>query len=156
MKESLTPEKIQKDVSTGDLGKENAVELLLSLIEGSDNIQIRVESINALEKINLQSERIFKILENYLISDENAVVRASVAKYIINNFSEDGLSALKWVIQHERSPLVLKTFYDSIEKFENPHLKHIKKDLLNWNEKYAVKIGVVPQESRFFLELGKT
>jgi hypothetical protein len=152
MKESLTPEKIKKEVLTGDLGKENAVELLLSLIEGSDNIQTRVESIKALEKINLQSERIFKILENFLISDENAVVRASVADYIINNFTEYGQSALIWVIQHERCPLVLNTFYDSIEKFEIPQLKQIKKELLNWNVKYADEIGVVPQESRFFLD----
>ena len=117
MKESLTPEKIQRDVSTGDLGKENAAELLISLIEGSDNIQIRVESIKALEKINLQSEKIFKILENYLISDENVVVRALVAEFIINNFPEHGQSALTWVIKYENSPLVLKNFFDSLTSF---------------------------------------
>ena len=116
MKESLTPEKIQKDLSTGDLVRENAVELLISLIEGSDNIEIRVESIKTLENLNVQSGKIFKILENYLISDENAIVRASVAKYIIHNYLEDGLSALRWAIQHERSPMVLNLFFDSMEK----------------------------------------
>lgn len=153
MKDSLTPEKIQKDFSSGDLGKENAVELLISLIESSDNTEIRVESIKALEKINFQNENIFKILENYLISDENAVIRASVANYIIENFPEDGLSAFKWVIQYENSPLVMKIFIDALEKLRNPQLKLIKKDLINWIEQYATKIGIVPQESIFFLDL---
>lgn len=153
MKESLTPEKIQKDLSTGDLVRENAVELLISLIEGSDNIEIRVESIKTLENLNVQSEKIFKILENYLISDENAIVRASVAKYIIHNYLEDGLSALRWAIQHERSPMVLNLFFDSMEKFDSPQLKLMKKDLINWNDQFSTKIGVVPQESKFFLDL---
>jgi len=153
MKESLTPEKIQEEYSTGDLGKENAAELLISLIEGSDTTEIRVGSIEALEKINFHTEKIFKTLENYMISDENAIVRASVANYIIHNFLEDGLSALRWVIQHEQSPLPLKLLFESIYKFDFPQLKLIKKDLIDWNEKFSSKIGVDPQESKFFLDL---
>ncbi|MFX1420262.1 MAG: hypothetical protein ACFE9N_15215, partial [Promethearchaeota archaeon] len=153
MKESLTPEKIYKDFLAGDIGREHAVELLISLIESSDNTEIRVASIHKLEKLNFHNEKIYKILENCLISDENAVIRASVANYILHNFSEDGLPALKWVIQYEKSPLVLKTFFDSIETFQIPQLKQIRKELLIWNKDYAVKIGIVPQESKFFLDL---
>jgi len=153
MKESLTPEKIQKEYSTGDLGKENAAELLISLIEGSENTEIRVGSIKALEKINFHTEKIFKTLENYMISDESAIVRASVANYLIQNFLEDCLSALRWVIQHEKSPLVLKLLYEFMEKFDTPQLKLIKKDLTYWSENFSSKIGVVPQESKFFLDL---
>ena len=54
MKESLTPEKIEKELLNGNLGKENAVKQLISLIEGSENTIIRVESIEALERINIQ------------------------------------------------------------------------------------------------------
>lgn len=153
MKESLTPEKIQEDLTIGDLSKENAAELLISLIERSDNTKIRVASIKALEKIEFQSEKIFKTIENCLISDENADIRASVAKHIIDYFPEEGFPALRWAILHDSSPLVLKVFFDSMEKFENLQLKPIKKDLSNWNEQYASKIGIVPEESRFFLDL---
>ena len=52
MKESLTPEKIQGDFTIGDLSKENAAKLLISLIESSENTGIRAGSIKALEKIN--------------------------------------------------------------------------------------------------------
>jgi Leucine-rich repeat (LRR) protein len=153
MKESLTPEKIQKGLSTGALTKENAVELLISLIESSDNIEIRLKGIETLQKLNIRSERIYKLLENHLISDENAFVRASVAQYIIHNYLEYGTSALRWTIRHEKSPLVINLLFDSLEIFDSTHLNLIKKDLDNWNEKFASEIGVNSQESRFFLDL---
>ncbi len=153
MKEYLILKKIQSELATGELGKEKVAELLISLLETSENTEIRVSSIKILEKINFRSENIFKILENYLISDENAVVRASVAKYLFENFLDSAIPALKWIIQHEKSPLVLKIFFDSINRFDNPQLNLIKKDLINWNKIYASKIGIDPQEARFFLDL---
>ncbi|MFX1326522.1 MAG: hypothetical protein ACFE91_00060 [Promethearchaeota archaeon] len=153
MKESLTPEKIKKRYSKGNIDKENVAELLISLIEGSDDTKIRIESIKILERINFQDENIFNILENYLISDENENIRAIAAKYIIYNFPEDGFSALRWTIQHEKSPLVLKIFFDSINRFDTPQLNFIKEDLMNWNKNYASKLGIVPHETKFFLEI---
>ena len=153
MKESLTPEKIQEEYLTGDLGKEIAAELLISLLESSENTKIRVESIKVLEKINFKSEKIFKTIENHLISDDSAIVRTSVAEYLIKNFLEDSLPALRWVIQHERSPLVLQLIIDSIEKFDTPQVELIKEDVIYWYENFSSKIGVVPLESKFFLDL---
>ncbi|MFW9900905.1 MAG: hypothetical protein ACFFDY_06420 [Candidatus Thorarchaeota archaeon] len=153
MKESLRPEKLYKEYLTGALGKENAAELLISLIEGSENTEIRVRSIKTLEKINFQNEKIFKTLENHLISDESAIVRASVANYLIQNFLVNCVPAFRWVIQHERSPLVLQLVFDSIDNFDSPQLESIKKDLAFWSENFSSKIGVVPQESKFFFEL---
>ena len=153
MKEPLTPEKIQEEYLIGNLGRENAAELLMSLIESSRNTEIRVTSIEALEKLKFRSEKIFKTLENHLISDESAILRVTAAKYLIHNYLDDSLSALRWVIQHEKSPLVLKLLFDSQEKFTSPQLKIIKKDLTYWSEKFSSKIGIVPQESKFFLDL---
>ncbi len=153
MKESLTPGKIQKRLSTGDLSKEKAVEQLISLIEGSDDTEIRVQSIETLEKLKVQSETIFEMLENCLISDENAIVRSTVAKYIIEHYLEEGISALTWTIKHEKSPFIIKFFFSSMEKFDSPNLKPIKKAMTNWNEKFSSKIGVTPKESSFFLDL---
>ncbi|MFX0004287.1 MAG: hypothetical protein ACFFAA_10280 [Promethearchaeota archaeon] len=152
MKESLNPEKIQEDLSTGSLTKENAAELLISLIEGSDNVEIRVKSIETLQKLKIQNAKIFKILENLLISDENAIVRASVAKHLIQNYLENSLSALRWVIKHEKSPFVIILLFNYTDKFVSPQTL-IKQDLVKWNEEFASKIGIVPEESRFFLDL---
>jgi len=140
MKESLTPEKIQKDYFTGDIGKENAAELLISLIESSENTELRVRSIKALEKMKIQSENIFKSLENHLVSDENAIVRAVVADYLIQNFLEDSLPVLRWVIKHEKSPLIIKLLYDFLEKSGSPQLKIIEKDLTYWNKEFSSRL----------------
>jgi len=153
MKEISKPEKIQKAFINGDLSKENAVEQLILLIEGSNNTEMRVESIKTLGNLKIYTETIFKTLENYMISDESAIVRASVVNYLIHNFLEDSLPALKWIIQHEKSPLPLKVIFDSIKKFDSPHLKLIKKDLTSWNESFSSKVGVDSQESKFFLDL---
>ncbi|MFX1378779.1 MAG: hypothetical protein ACFFA4_06760 [Promethearchaeota archaeon] len=153
MKELITPEKIQKRISTGDLTRENATEHLISLIEGSDDTRIRIMSIKILEKLNFQNENLFKIMENCLVSDESAIIRAVVAKYIIQNYLEEGISALIWALQHETSPLVLILFFEFIEKFGSPQFESIRKELLIWNKDFSKKIGVVPQESRFFLDL---
>ncbi|MCK4380310.1 MAG: HEAT repeat domain-containing protein [Candidatus Lokiarchaeota archaeon] len=153
MKETLTPRSIRKNLSNGDLSKENAADLLISLIETSDNTKIRVESIKTLEEFNIQNQKIFKILENCLISDEDAAVRVSVANFIIHNFLDDALPALRWVIQHEKSPLVLKIIFEYIKDHEIPQVNVIKKDFLDWKERFSSKIGVVPQEAIFFLDL---
>ena len=153
MKEPLTPEKIQKEYTSGEISKENAAELLISLIETSENNEIRVKSIKAIEKIDYQSEMIFKTLENHLISDDIAKVRATAAEVLIQNFLNDSLPALSWVIQHEKSPLVLKLIYDLSEDFSSPEIELIKKDLIHWSEDFSSKIGIVPKESKFFLDL---
>jgi hypothetical protein len=153
MKGALTPDRIQKSLSTGDLTRENAAEQLISLIEGSDNTEIRIKSIKILEKLNFHNENLFKIMENCLISDENAQIRAVVAKYIIQNYLEEGIPALIWVIQHETSPLVLTIFFEFIENFESPQFESIRNELIVWNKDFSKKIGIVPQESRFFLDL---
>ncbi|MHA2472711.1 MAG: hypothetical protein ACXAES_05700 [Promethearchaeota archaeon] len=45
MKEFLIPEKLKHDILAGNLSKDKAAELLISLIEGSDDINTRVNSI---------------------------------------------------------------------------------------------------------------
>ena len=153
MKELLKPEKIQKEYITGNLGKANATESLISLIESSEDTKIRVRSIKVLEKINFQSEKIFKTLENHLISDESAIVRTSAANYLIHNYANDSLPALRWVIQHDKSPLVIKLLYDFLDKSVDPQFKIIEKDLTYWSNEFSSKVGIVPQESIFFLDL---
>ncbi len=127
--------------------------LLTSLIEVSDITKFRAKSVDLLEKIGIINNRGFKVLENCLISDENAIVRASSVNLILNNYLDEGLTLLEWVIEHERSPLVLKLIFDHVDNYSNQKFKQIKKKISNWNEKFSSLIGFVPEESRFFLDL---
>jgi len=154
MKESITPEKIQKSFLHREINKEKAIELLISLIERIDDTEIRVQSIQMLHELDFFNKTIFNTLENCLISDESAIVRASIVRYILFNLSEKSVSPLRWVIQHDKSPIVLKVFFDYSEIFaKNTIFGFILDDLLKWNKQFAFNIGIVPEESQFFLDL---
>ena len=83
---SLSARKIYNSVIKNNLNKDTAVEMLLSLIESSDSEDIRIECIEVFGKIANKSLKVFKILENYLLSDESPLVRAAAAKAAINNY----------------------------------------------------------------------
>jgi len=153
MREPLSPEVINKIFQIGELSKEKALELLISLIESSDDARIRSQSIETLDKIGMIDNTIFRVLENSLVSDENAIVRASAVKGIILNFIDNGSALLEWVVDHDRSPLVLKIIFDKIENSEDHRFKMLKQNLTNWNKKFSEKLGIIPKESKFFLDL---
>ena len=150
MRQTLTPERIYNDIVRGKLYKVEGVELLTSLIQESEDATIRAEYINLFKKIDYESENIFKTLENCLVSDENSFVRNAAANSIIANYLKEGLNALKWTIQHEKSPLVLKTIFNSDEVINNNDLYE---EITNWLEEFALELGIIPEEARFILEL---
>ena len=153
MKELLTPKNIRDDFLAGDLSKDKAAELLISLVEDNDDTEIRVDSIRALEILEFQSEKLFITLENYLISDEDAILRATAAEYIILNFLEEAIVPLSWVIQHDKSPLVLKVFFSLQNRFDDEKYELISHSLDIWEKEFASSIGIVPEESRFILDV---
>jgi len=153
MKEFLIPEKLRHDILAGNLSKDKAAELLISLIEGSDDINTRVNSIKVLETLEFRDDRIFKTLEKYLVSDEEAILRAAAAEYIILNYLEEGITPLKWVIQHDNSPLVIQVYFKLREKFGADRFGLITDELESWKRKFASVLGISPEESSFFLDV---
>ena len=109
MKELISPGMIFSGVLNGDLSKNIARDQLLLLLEGSDNPKIRTESLETINKLKIRDARMFKVLENSLLSDENSFVRNSAAKLLCKLYINKGLSSIIWTLQHEKSPLVLKT-----------------------------------------------
>ena len=153
MRESFTPERIYYDVKHGKLSKSEAIEVLISLIGGSNEAKDREKCLDVCKQLSLKTERIFKILENSLISDENPLVRSAAARAIFSNFLKDDLSSLKWAIQHEKSPIVLKTIFDLFKNIDNQKIKFLNKELHKRIEKFALAIGLVPDEAKFILDL---
>ncbi|MFX1325401.1 MAG: hypothetical protein ACFE8N_10620 [Promethearchaeota archaeon] len=153
MKEFLLPKKIRNEILAGKLSKEKAADMLISLIEGSEDINTRVNSIKILENIDFRNKRVFKTLENYLISDEHAILRATAAEYIIINYLEESISPLNWVVEHDISPLVLKVFFDFQRKFEEENYDPILNRLKLWKKEFGSTLGINPEESKFFIDL---
>ena len=121
----LTPLKIYQDLKNNSLDKKNAIELLITLIENSEKDDVRLESVQLLEKIDIKDDKVFKILENLLISDSNKKVRTLAAKYIKKSFIEYAIAPTKWAIQYETDYNCILTIIEMLIKIDTEESKSI-------------------------------
>ena len=153
MKNFLSPDKIYTSVANGKVSKAIAAEQLISLIEGSDNPITRAESIKISEKLKIRDQKIFKILENSLLSDESPLVRKSAANFIGQFFFKKGLNTLIWVVQHDKSPLVLKVISDLNSSLNKARFESLSKKTNAFLTEIALSVGIVQNEAKFILDL---
>jgi len=156
MKDSFTPKAILTDVAQGKINKPLAVDLLLSLIEKSNNPELRRACLISIQKLDIPKEsleKVYKTIESCLLSDENPFVRSSAAVLISKKFLKYGIDALRWSVQHDRSPLVLKALIDLFLENSNIIPSDLTENLQKWLLGYANKIGIIFQEAPFFLEI---
>ncbi|UCC20702.1 MAG: leucine-rich repeat domain-containing protein [Promethearchaeota archaeon] len=115
----LTPEEISKGFKNKKINKITTYNLLTSLIENSENEDIRLESIIRLEEINIINNELFSFLENLLISDSERKIRINATKFLTNKFLEKAINPLKWAIKHETDFECLITISQSLAKINN-------------------------------------
>ncbi|MHA1688967.1 MAG: hypothetical protein ACTSUN_06465 [Promethearchaeota archaeon] len=139
----------------GKIDKERAGNLLLSIIEESEKASIRLHVLEILELLPIRSNRIFKTLENLLLSDENHDVRKVAADLIIKFYLKEGMNSLKWALHHEQSPVVIQMIFNDLEEFNlfNSIDKELQADLGHWLSSFASRLGIISEEARFFLDL---
>ena len=153
MEKFLSPETIYAGVQSKEISKNFAVDQLISLIEGSNNSETRSQSISILNKLRVSESKIFKLVENSLLSDESPTVRGSAVTLIGCQFLKEGIDTLTWVVQHDKSPLVIKAIFDLNLSLANTHSKSLKKELDDYLEKIALTLGIVHNEAKFILDL---
>jgi hypothetical protein len=155
MSKYLTPEAILTDVARGKMKKSLAVEFLFSLIEKSNNPELRRSCILTLQKLGIPKdfmESVYKTIESCLLSDEDPRVRDSAALLISEQLLKYGINALSWTIHHDPSPIVMKGLVEFF--IENQQIsQNLTEHSLVWLTNYAHKLGIAPEEARFFLEV---
>jgi len=114
----LTPKAIFEDLRSKDLDKASAIQLLLTLIENTENVKSRIESIEILEKISPNDNKTFKFLEHLLISDTDENVRKLTSRVIKKLFLDKALSPLSWALEHEHSLSCLITIISTIAEID--------------------------------------
>ena len=97
-----TPSKIFQEVKNNKLDIDFGIRSLITIIENSYEKDLRFKSLRYLKLLNKNSLRIFRLLENLLISDSDEKIRAYCAKYLRNNFITKAFSPMKWAIHYER------------------------------------------------------
>ncbi len=151
---TFTPEEIYELINKNNMSKSEAINVLFSLIEECNAGDIRAEYVNLLEKLALKSKKVFRIIENLLISDESQAVRATAARVIVNMFPEDMIVPLKWTIQNDNSVVVLRTITNLIKNIENHYSDILNTTYLKRLEQIASLYGVILKEVEFLMDIG--
>ncbi|MFX0141354.1 MAG: hypothetical protein ACFFDN_47390, partial [Candidatus Hodarchaeota archaeon] len=94
MRNSPTLEQITHDFTSGKITRLEANVLFASLIENSEDVHYRVKCLEEFGKIIINTEKNFQIIENYLVSDENPLVRTISAKILFQSFPDSCLKPL--------------------------------------------------------------
>ncbi|MFX1356856.1 MAG: leucine-rich repeat domain-containing protein [Promethearchaeota archaeon] len=117
----LKPNDIYEKYSKKIIDKVSAIEQLSTLIESSNDIGIRVKSIEYLSKIGKNNdnsinkdEKLFHLFENLLISDSNDKIRNLSAQFLKTNFLEKAFEPMIWALHHDSSPECLIIIFESL------------------------------------------
>jgi len=149
----LTPNAICSDLENNRISKGLAIDLLISLIEGSDDTNLRAQSISALKRIQTKSKKLFKILENCIVSDENALIRSAAAESILHNYIDQGLNSILWSLEHDKSPLVLNAIIKLSENYKKSNWNQLIESVAKKVRKIADNIGILEKEALFILDI---
>ena len=150
MSDQLTPEKIYFKVLNNEVGKKDALKLFESLINKSNNEDIRYSGLEYIGKLSIEDELTFNIIENCLISDESTLVRFEAAKVLIQNFPAREHEPLLWAIQNEKSIYFFKNLLDLFETGKYPQFEEIREKAL---KKIRTYYNLNSADSKFVLDI---
>ncbi len=149
---ALTPEDVCYKVANNQLPKIAAMELLISILEESDGDEIRAKCIDAFSKLGLKTQKIYRIIENCLVSDKSALVRRAATRVLVKDFpKKNNYLVLKWAVNHEDSVIVVKELLDLFNSIDDPHFNLFKKALL---KKLEDVYSIIADEIELILNLG--
>jgi len=144
----LTPQKILENIKNKDTDKLVAVDQLISLIENSNYVKVRLDSIETIGQIGVKNKKIFDLIENLLISDSNESIRYASANLLKDHYIDRAYSPMKWALHHDESPYALNTIFDAlitiIKNLEKNSVKTSRLDLIeevNKIDEKEIKIG---------------
>ena len=140
-----SPKTIYEDLRKGTIDKLSASEVLISLIENVDEIDIRLESINTLQKINFRNDKVFSILENLLLSDFNENIRNSAANALTDLFKQKALPPLTWALEHEVTLNCLTNIISNIGNIDDNKAKYVILNKINEinKKKYRYNLKII-------------
>ena len=149
----MNPEKIYQKFRSKLIEDSEAIELLISFLESSEDLNLRIRSLEILSKISLGDLRIFKLLENLLISDENEMIRSIAAEIITNSFMDKSFKSLKWVIKNDESPILLKKVERLIKSKNLDNSKILLEDYHNRLKSIASLYRIDLEELQILIDL---
>ncbi|MBD3212912.1 MAG: hypothetical protein GF311_09920 [Candidatus Lokiarchaeota archaeon] len=155
MNDSRNLEEIRQQVLNGGITKFRASELIISLFEEATSHKARIEYLKIFRKYLQNDQKSFKLLENVLISDQSPQLRSEAAEILVQEFPERSVKSLKWVINREKSPLVLQKLVSLISKCLSSSNADLEKYLDRRLDTFAKQLNLNRKEAKFILAIEK-
>jgi len=114
----LTPREIYSEFQNKIIDKKSASEVLINIVENSQDENLREESINYIKKIGLKNQSIFEFLENLFISDCSENIRRAAFKAIERNFEEKAAKPAIYAVFKEKGLILIPIIEFLIDNFK--------------------------------------
>jgi len=150
MSKVRTPKDIFQNVLDKKISKNEALRLLHSLINESNNPEIRVSVIEVIESLSIFNESVYSILEKALISDESDLVRYKAANVLINNFKISDDTPLFYALENEDSVYVLRNLLQLCLNSEKKVLQQLQETIKSRISKFY---NLRPEDAQFILDI---
>ena len=153
MKIALEPNVIYRKLLRNEIKMIEGIQILLSIVEKSDNNSARLESLNILFSLKTQDQTVFKTLENCLISDESVEIRIISAKIILEHYIQLGKKCLEWALLNDNSSNFLKVLGKMLINQKTNQYKMLYRIYLQRLKEIAKRFDIVSKEVPFLLDL---
>ncbi|KKM92331.1 hypothetical protein LCGC14_1219540 [marine sediment metagenome] len=100
MNNELTVAKIYEYVTTMKMNNLEASTLLIYILENSDDIEIRRNSVLAFKLLKLKNNNVFNALENCILTEDTPLVRNTAVDVIKHIFHKKSKEIIKWANNH--------------------------------------------------------
>ena len=153
MNVTLNPKTIYEKILQNKINRIEGIEFLISIIEKSNTISARLESLKILYRLKTQDHIVFKTLENCIISDEFEEIRIISAKNVIENYFNLGEKCLEWALLNDKSSRLLKVLGEMLNDPIVDRYKNLYTIYLHRLEKIAEKFDIISEEVPFLLDI---
>jgi hypothetical protein len=97
----LTVAKVYDYVTSNQMSKLEAIEMLNYFLEKSDNKEIRKISLIAFKILDLRSDKAYSIIENCVLSDEDPNVVKTATEILRYMFPKKSKELLNWINEQD-------------------------------------------------------
>jgi len=122
---NLPPKKIFQKFKENELDMNTSINFLVSIIENSNDENIRLESIKIIHQINHFDNKLYNFIEDLFISDSNAKIRIETAEIINKYYLDKSLSLLTWTLKNESNIDCLAIIIKSLIKLNTIESKKV-------------------------------
>lgn len=101
--DQVTPTKLYELYKEKKINKSEFIDQIITIYEFSDSEMIRIECLRTIDSVNIRNERIFKFLEEIIISEPDIEVRLKATSLTLKNFPENIYNLVNYLFDSSES-----------------------------------------------------